>query len=445
MTRLDTTPAGQDLHPLVASEQNRPVAQTSKTLPVTVRRDWLLMLAGFTVLCSAIALAWELTALPGPLQYQHNDFLAFYSGAYFVLNGAASLLYEQNAVSGLQHLLLNRYVDAAGYMPYLNPPFVALLLSPLAFLSYTDARQLWLGVNLALVGWALLDLTRTMQGRTRTVALLLLAGSAPIYWTLAQGQLSLLLLFGCLKALSCARDGRPRAAGLWLCVVWFKPHLAVLTLLGLVLMGRRREAASMTLAGTGLVLASLWVLASSVYVDYATYAWDVFVAHASAAQQSTSAAWTGSLEHFLGLNGLTSTYLPGATALVVSATAAVIGLVLVTLWWFATRPMRPGLGALEQETMLAATVGLGLLLDPHLFMQDIVLAFVAVPLVFAHARQPLAGVGALIVACLTLLLDRVVTLHLFTWAMLLLTLAVLVRALLWHGRVAQPQAIGAPG
>src|SRR5262252_9232696 len=68
------------------------------------------------------------------------DFGTLYAAAWMVNHGMASSLYDLNAQAAIQGKLLNR---GTANVYFLQPPFEALLLAPLAWFSYSRAYILW--------------------------------------------------------------------------------------------------------------------------------------------------------------------------------------------------------------------------------------------------------------------------------------------------------------
>ena len=127
----------------------------------------LLLPAGGAVLFTQLAL--EVIATPGVAG--HHDFLAFHAAAQLVSGGpAAGHLYDAASITAIERHVIAAPVGAAGYMPYLTPPFGAAIQAPLGLLSEPVARVIWLLVNIPLAllcGWLA---TADLPWRTRVLA-----------------------------------------------------------------------------------------------------------------------------------------------------------------------------------------------------------------------------------------------------------------------------------
>jgi hypothetical protein len=400
--------------------------------PETVARvEWVATRTGALLIASTLAavsagfLTWDFLGMRGARSLGNDDFLALYSAAWLVSSGQAGAIYDQVTVKAVQFAIMGREVGAAGYMPYLNPPFVAVLLAPLALVGEQAARVLWLAVSIVLTVKIAAGMTMQLDGRARVIGFLLVVGSVPVYWVLSEGQVSLIMLVGALEAVALAGRRRSVAAGACLATLWLKPHLALLALLGLVVCGRWREGASMVGVAILVVATSLLLLPAGLYLSYVGYIWHVLLTHANSAGEVSAAVWSGSIDKFQGLNGLASSYLEGVSPLIVNSVAVAAGLALSTAWLLAVKTTRPALGTRRGELMLAASVALGLLLDPHLYPQDVVLVFAAVPILRQYHATPflvlvtVAGIADLV------LIDQVFLAHLFAWVLLVFTAWVL--------------------
>jgi hypothetical protein len=349
----------------------------------------------------------------------HHDFLAFYSAGRLVLDGRPDGLYDISALTAIQRTLIPDPVGMNGYMPFINPPFVAVAFAPLAALAPEIARALWALIGVALFIASAVALTRTMTGRDRLVAMVLLAASFPVYHTLAEGQLSLLLLASGVGALAAARGGHWTLAGLVLVPFWLKPPLLLVPLVALVL-ARRWRAVTATMAG-GLALAAVSLPFTGVvpYARYLGYLTAVVTSHFAGAGADGATIWRGDLATSEGLNGLLVGYLGQDAVGLVNVLWAAGVAALVGLYAVAMRRRPPGFDTTQGRAMLAAGIGLALLVDANLFAQDCVLLFlVLVAVQPLPARLALPSVlVAVAVADLALLDQGPFTVHVFTLAL----------------------------
>jgi hypothetical protein len=371
-----------------------------------------------------LRLAWELAAhaLGHTVPFPHNDFLAFYSAAHFVAEGQIARAYDSTALVAFQRLLVSHPVGAMGYMPFLNPPFAAVLQAPLAMLSEPVARILWFAANALLALVVARSLTSTMSGKTRVVASLIVLGSFPVYQTLIEGQWSLVILAGCLLGYHFADRGRQTEAGLCLSVLWLKPQLAVIAILGLLVFRCWRPMVAMVAAVSVLTLFTMpWtgVHSYAVYVQFLSAASQDHFVGASALHP---AAWRGAISLTEGLNGMFAAWFGESAVRRVNLLYALAAGATLLVYARAARTARPGIGTVRGEVMLLASITVALLINPHLFPQDVILVFLCMPLVARRLANPLP---VLIAACLLIdstALDPFVPLHIYTLVLWCLTI-----------------------
>lgn len=135
----------------------------------------------------------------------------------------------------------------------LYPPATYALMSPLAYVSWSVARPLWLFLNLALVGATLVAAARFLGWRrpqrlALLIGLVLLFG--PLQTSISQGQLTVLCLAAVMWSLLWLREGQMVLPGLALgLAAALKPQTAGLFVLMLPLLGRWRAFAVATAAG----------------------------------------------------------------------------------------------------------------------------------------------------------------------------------------------------
>ena len=336
------------------------------------------MLGAALVVVVGLGVAWWwalLNEVSGPITAAgHHDFFAFYSAATLIRDGRAGDLYNASALTALERIIWPRPTGYAGYMPFLNPPAAAVILAPLASLSFAGARAVWLGISVGIAIACALVLTSGRGRCVRAVAVVVVLASFPAYQALVEGQWSFVLLLGSLGALVAARRGHDWLAGAALVALWLKPPLLLLVLIWLVLTRRWRVAGGALAAVAGLTLATLPWTGVGADVAYAQYLGGVSFAHAAGGGASGATAWEGAFPNMEGILGLAAALVGQTHAVVVDVLTGVIAAALVAYFVWAThrswrtRPMPLGVAL--------AAVCLGLLLDPHLYAQDCVLILV---------------------------------------------------------------------
>lgn len=139
--------------------------------------------------------------------------------------------------------------------PFSYPPPALLLLLPFSFLGHGAAAALWQILNVAAF---LAGMRRIARPPDRARAALLLAGFVPVWASLYAGQINGLVFYCMAAAMASGREGRDRAAGVWIALGAGLKVVPLVLLLPFVL--RRRWAALASFALTALALFALATL-----------------------------------------------------------------------------------------------------------------------------------------------------------------------------------------
>ncbi|HEX2922863.1 MAG TPA: glycosyltransferase family 87 protein [Chloroflexota bacterium] len=209
---------------------------------------------------------------PWPDSVFLTDFVAFRTAASIVREGDGTLLYDMGTQREYQRLLRGQEAttesvrDAGGFIPFHNPPVLALLLVPLASLPFSWGHLLWLlGTVVAFVLSATLPLGRSRCGPLAAVALLTFPGVAD---TLLWGQMVGLLALSLGSGMVALRNGKPFLGGLLLGLLWLKPQYAVGFPLLFLLKRRWRELAGVAVSAAVIAVASVAVIGQKGTVSY---------------------------------------------------------------------------------------------------------------------------------------------------------------------------------
>jgi hypothetical protein len=164
------------------------------------------------------------------LRNGYQNFTMFYAAARMVRSGQSGALYDLSATSRAQREFAPNVPIRQAALPYMHPPFEALLFVPFTFLPYVPAYLLWSFLNGMLVFAGLVLLRRQfVEIGSLPLAFLVLAaiGFLPVSSGIIQGQDSNLLLFLFVVALTAADRGNDAAAGAALAAGLFKFNLVL--------------------------------------------------------------------------------------------------------------------------------------------------------------------------------------------------------------------------
>lgn len=333
-------------------------------------------------ICLAVALgmatSYVLLVHSGAAGPKQTDFVPYYAAAKLVLEGHVNVLYSLPTIGHVEATLVYPLQVSHGGMPYLYPPYFALLLSPVAALPYSIAFLLWLSINVTLLVLSI-HLLQQYLGLTGAAAAVLWSAAVtffPVLVALAQGQTSILLLALFLLAFLAARSERHVAAGIALSLALIKPPY-VIPMLIMVLAARRwRILLSFGVSSGILVAVPYLITGPAVFPDYVRS-----MMAASGWQQQVGGfapQWNQSLAGFVQM------LLPGASASVV--TACLAGSALGILAWRSARV--PSI-----EIPFAFGVVAALLLSPHVLVHDLSILILPVCIAFRHRQRAARFLG----------------------------------------------------
>lgn len=316
------------------------------------------------------------------------DFVVFYSAAHLVASGHGFQLYNPAALEPIQRAALPDLPARTLPLPYFNPPFFALFLSPLSRLSFTHAYQVWTSFKLTLLGlnaWMVWRISAPLERRWRILSVVGYATLEPVVFSSHLGQFSQIIVAGWTGGYLFMRSGRDRAAGLALSALLIKPDLLVVAVIVLVWTRRTRVLSSLAMVTVPLFLISVAVVGPHGLLAYPRFLLDTAAHGANGVNTSLMFGWNGLIAELPGPPGHTFTMLAGALL-----SAGTIAAVLAC-----SRPTRatPQTGPMRWMLITLATV----LVSPHFYIQDVAMVMpigLAVVCAF-EGRERLIGGAAL--------------------------------------------------
>src|SRR5262245_34454220 len=303
-----------------------------------------------------------------------SDFVTFYATAQLVVENPAALydldqqLAYQKQIAPLQQVL-----------PFVYPPITALLMSPMAWLSFSNAFLLVTLINLTLLWDSLRRLNRHL-GLTSDQAqwlLLITFCNYGVHQALYQGQTSVIVLYLLTRfVLSDMQADRPQT-GLWIGFLCVKPqYLPVPNLILLIQAKWRALLLSIVLSVLLTAIAFLLISVDSLW-QYLSLA---------RRMATIEQDWWNQLRSMHNLRALAITWLPAGWKDYGWALSS--ALVIVGICWVNFRDRRRT-GEFRWRWI---TTLLGLLLvTPHLFTHDLTLVILPCALLLSYfkARVPI--------------------------------------------------------
>lgn len=304
------------------------------------------------MLAGLILVGWDLWVPASAFLSQYavrNDFRLAYAAATVGIHQGSSHLYDLAA----QQAAIESLGPGFNPQPFISPPPLAWLVTPLLLLPFSAALAVWTILLLAALCWTWYLLAP--PGRfVRAAHLALFLGVFPVAFGVMVGQPGAWVAAAVATAWWLLRNDRPVWAGLVLSLIILKPQLALLVPVCLLVSGHTRTFGAWLVASLVIGLVALALLGPDGVSRYR----DVLA-------QTQTPAWD-----------ITRRYsISGPIGLGPALTVVQVVVVAVTV--LAAWRHRGG----GPEIPMAAGIVGSLLVTPYLGFQDFVMLFVAVWLV----------------------------------------------------------------
>ena len=321
--------------------------------------------------------------LPTVSTYQPflDDYVVYWSAGRMVLDSQASGLYKPTAVRYVQATSTGQRTWQVAELPFFNPPFIAAMLAPLALLPVKTSALLFMALSLVGLALTLRYLLRDMSKLEAGLWTLGIATSMPFYYTLLHGQFSFLLLALFTGVYVLLKRRSDAAAGALLALLLMKPQLLLLPLVILVVDRRFVALRGFTIAAVVLGLCSLLIAGVGGSFDYVR-----LMAEATGWHNQDGIA----IYAMFGWNAFFADLLNNAhftlvTILSLAATLGTIGFCAAT-WRSTSLRQDESSFDLRYAVLMLGT----LLISPHLYGQDLIIAVLPALLIYRSARDPKA-------------------------------------------------------
>lgn len=197
------------------------------------------------------------------------DFIAFYTGASLLFQNPTEMynLLEQEKI---QHHLIPAAKTTNVFLPFFNPPFVALLTAPLALLPIIYAYTIWTVINIILLVIICFLFYRNIP-LSKTNKILSIIGMLtfiPVLTSLLLGQLTFVMTFILFIAWMLLRQGHEFRSGLILSLLLIKPHFFLVPFLAFLIQRRWNVVKGLTIGVVILSFISLSILGREGIQEY---------------------------------------------------------------------------------------------------------------------------------------------------------------------------------
>ena len=300
-------------------------------------------------------LVLQLASCLSTLPFVHQgyiDFRTFYTAGQMVRSGQAAYLYDYQVEQRLQSALMTPNAHA---LPFMSPPFTALIFAPLSWPGFRVSYLIFFALNLVFGGLAVRIMRphlAALSSRWKPAPALLFLSFLPVGIALMFGQLSILLLLFCCASFSALQHQKPFLAGLILSLALAKFQI-VLPVALLFLIWRRWRFVAGFVTGAVLLLAISLYLTGGVLLNYLHSLAGMSQGISTAAAQSRVGIFPIQMPNLFGLLHSLSGGAPWGQGLGLAFSA------LVLVWAMSQRPSLP-------LALLA-----GLLVSYHLYLYDL--------------------------------------------------------------------------
>ncbi len=219
-----------------------------------------------------------LWSVRGRIQKGDPDFTAFYTAGKILREGRGAELYRAATQNAVQWEFATDTDLRQGPLPYICPPFEAVIFVPLTFLPYPEAFVLWNLLNLGLLFVIALLLRQSLHS-LRPIPLweLVLAQLAffPVFTNFLQGQDGILLLLVFILGFRALDRNAACLAGCWFGLGVFKYHFVIPLVLILAVWKGRKLVSGFAATASVAVLLSLGLVGWHGALRYPAYAWHI--------------------------------------------------------------------------------------------------------------------------------------------------------------------------
>ncbi len=338
---------------------------------------------------AAVLVMWigSLTLGPGITDVTSNiiggDFAAFYTAGRFYLDGRTAELYDLVAQRDYQAELVAPAITMEIH-PYVNPPFTVLMYAPFAIPGYLTALTWWWSAALAAMLISLKSLRRELLP-AGTISLWRLTAAAflffPTIMCFVYGQNTALTLLLYAMGYVWLRRGWDGKAGFALGLLFYKPQLMIAVGIVLLVKGRWKALAGVA-AGVATWSTLGFLILPESMAEYAAISPKLFNFLRGTTEtfglETNYPSW--GLHSFFGFSLLLLDGISMQAANVLAIALSGGSALAVALAW---RRTAWNAGSKQWDLMMAATLAIGLLISPHLFMYDLMLLVLPMFIVIA--------------------------------------------------------------
>jgi hypothetical protein len=290
------------------------------------------------------------------------------------------------------------WVFEGGVLLFPNPPFVALILSPLSILPLNAAFYLWSFIQLGLIIWLIFGFNRHFIDWSKQERLLMVTAILafwPLAKTLLLGQFSIILLIGLFQTFIAMKNLKLTQSGLWLVLLAIKPHTLFIPAMMTLNKRNWRMAASALIVGIFLFIFTSLFLGIKPWIQYIQNLLTMSTFYGKlGVNPSGEYTLRGVLSNLLGNS-------QGNLTNLISSSILLCGMIYVGfLWW-----KDVSAGSSKFSLYFAFTILLTVILSLHLNPHDALVLVLPAVLFYDYLRQnnyPRKVISILFLLCPTI-------------------------------------------
>ena len=203
-----------------------------------------------------------------------SDFISFYSAGKILQSGQSARLYDLRFQYEVQREFSANVRQGGGPIPFVRPAFDAWIYFPFSYLPYLTALAAWdllNGVWLFLIAFQLRSLIPQLRQWSAPVLVAGMLSFFPVFYTLVQGQDSILLLLLYVLCWRFLRQNRDFSAGMLLGLGVFKFPLVVPFAVPFLLRKRLKIVSGLVVTTLALIGVSAWTVSADGLRSYPAF------------------------------------------------------------------------------------------------------------------------------------------------------------------------------
>ena len=301
-----------------------------------------------------------------------GDYSCFYVAGKILSDHPPSKLYDFRLHSELLHSLLPN-ISLAEHLPYINPPFFALIFKPLSRLPFMVSYFIWILVSVIMyisgftMFWKTLD---SMPPKTFKVALLLALSFEPfLIEAVLGGNSSAVGFFACALFLYFGHLKKDLISGFSLGILLYKPTFLIIILPMLLIARRAKILIGFTLCSIIIFFLSAQTVGFETCIEYMRFL--IGLSTTASGSEEIYRTWKY-VDIFSFGRLLFGTISPAVFIFIIIASLVPI-IFSIRLWWKLN-----SLNKSSQELLIASSITLTIIINLHFATYDTVILVLSI-------------------------------------------------------------------